>query len=144
MILVDANLLVYARVQDFPQHEAARSWLDEQLNGRTGVGLPWQSLLAFVRLTSNPRIFARPLSLTDAWEQVEAWVGLPVTWIPEPTERHRTLLATLIRETGKSERVPDAHLAALALEYGLILHSTDRDFARFTGLRWRNPLDLNG
>jgi hypothetical protein len=67
-----------------------------------------------------------------------------VTWIPEPTERHRALLANLIPETGNSERVPDAHLAALALEYGLILHSTDRDFARFTGLRWRNPLELSG
>ena len=142
MILVDANLLVYAKVQDFPQHEPARHWLDEQLNGRTGVGLPWQSLLAFVRLTSNPRIFTRPLSLTDAWAQVEAWLALPVTWVPDPTERHGTLLATLVREAGKSERIPDAHLAALAMEYGLILHSTDRDFALFSGLRWSNPLEI--
>jgi toxin-antitoxin system PIN domain toxin len=132
---------VYAKVEDFPQHAAARSWLDEQLNGRTGVGLPWQSLLAFVRLTSNPRIFGRPLSLTRAWDQVEEWLDLASTWIPEPTDRHRGLLASLIPLAGKPELIPDAHLAALAIEYGLVLHSTDRDFSRFTGLRWRNPLE---
>lgn len=141
MILVDANLLVYARVSDFPQHGAARRWLDEQLNGRTGVGLPWQSLLAFARLVSNPRIFARPLSVAQAWTQVEEWLDVPVAWIPEPTERHRSLLTALVPEVGRSDRIPDAHLAALAMEYGLILQSTDRDFARFTGLRWRDPIE---
>lgn len=141
MILVDANLLIYARVADFEAHRAARAWLDGELNGRTGVGMPWPSLLAFVRLVSNPRIFVEPLSLQDAWEQVEEWLDLPTTWVPEPTERHRPILASLIPATGKPELVPDAHLAALAMEYGLVLHSTDRDFARFPGLRWRNPLE---
>lgn len=141
MILVDANLLIYAKVSDFAQHEEARAWLDAELAARTGVGLPWPSLLAFVRLVSNPRIFERPLSVPEAWSQVEEWLDLAVTWIPEPTERHRSILASLVPEVGRPELVPDAHLAALAMEYGLVLHTTDRDFARFTGLRWLNPLD---
>jgi len=119
----------------------ARSWLDEQLNGRTGVGLPWQSLPAFVPLTSNPRIFSRPLSVAHAWAQVEEWLDLSPCWIPQPTDRHRQILAALVPEAGKAELIPDAHLAALAMEYGLVLCSSDRDFTRFTGLRWRNPLD---
>lgn len=141
MILVDANLLIYAEISGLPEHDASRRWLDEQLSGRTGVGLPWPSLLAFVRVTTNPRIFEEALSLPDAWAQVERWLDVPVTWIPEPTDRHRSILASLIPDAGKADHIPDAHLAALAMEYGLILHSTDRDFARFRGLRWRNPLD---
>ena len=122
-------------------HDAARRWLDEQLSGQTGVGLPWPSLLAFVRITTNARIFEEPMSVEDAWAQVERWLDVPVTWIPEPTDRHRGILASLVPETGRPEIMPDAHLAALAMEYGLILHSTDRDFTRFTGLRWKNPLE---
>jgi uncharacterized protein len=141
VILVDANLLVYARVTDFPQHEAARSWLDGRLNGVTGVGLPWPSLLAFVRLVSNPRIFRAPLTVTDAWRQVEEWLGCGPAWIPEPTPRHREILAPLLSQAGgRANLVPDVHLAALAMEYGLVLCSTDGDFARFQGLRWENPL----
>lgn len=137
---MDANLLVYAKVSDLPQHEGARSWLDERLNGPLGVGLPWPSLLAFVRLVSNPRVFDRPLPTTEAWEQVEAWLDLPPTWVPTPGERHRQILADLIPQAGSPRHVDDAHLAALALEYGLILQSTDRDFARFDALRWENPI----
>lgn len=141
MILVDANLLLYARVADFPQHETARRWLDGRLNGATGVALPWQSLLAFVRLVSNRRIFRSPLPLPQAWRQVEEWLGCPPVWTPEPTERHRDVLAPLLAQTGgRANLVPDAHLAALAMEYGLLLCSADGDFARFKGLRWENPL----
>ncbi|MBI3684330.1 MAG: type II toxin-antitoxin system VapC family toxin [Acidobacteria bacterium] len=141
MILLDANLLVYARVAGSRQHDAARAWLDEQLDGTAAVGLPWPSLLAFVRLTTNPRIFERPQTVTAAWKQVEEWLNCPAVWIPSPTERHREFLAALL--TGSAVRanlVPDAHLAALAVEHGLVLCSTDGDFARFPGLRWRNPL----
>jgi len=141
MILLDANLLIYAKVESFPQHATARRWLDRKLNGTTGVGLPWPSLLAFVRLVSNPRVFHRPCSVGEAWAQVEAWLELPTAWIPEPTERHHGILDTLIPNAGKAELISDAHLAALAMEYGLILQTTDRDFARFHGLRWENPLD---
>lgn len=141
MILVDANLLLYAKVDDFPQHEAARAWLDERLNDVVGLGLPWQSLLAFVRLTSNPRIFQRPLPASDAWLQVEEWLSCRNVWIPEPTERHGEILRSLLPAVGnRSNLIPDAHLAALAMEYGLILCSSDADFGRFAGLRWRNPL----
>ena len=141
MILVDANLLVYASVAQFEQHDAARSWLDDRLNGVPGVGLPWPSLLAFVRLVTNGRIVQRPVSTNDAWMQVEAWLDGPTVWIPQPTDRHRAVLGNLLRgHSLRANLVPDAHLAALAIEHGLTLCSVDGDFARFTGLRWENPL----
>ena len=141
MILVDANLLVYAHVDRFPQHEAARDWLDGRLNGSTAVGLPWASLLAFLRLVTNPRVFERPETMVEAWSQVIAWLGCNPVWVPSPGERHAELLGRLLSQPGvHANRVPDAHLAALALEHGLILCSTDGGFARFSGLRWMNPL----
>ena len=143
MILLDANLLIYAKVSDFPQHDSARAWLDDRLNGPTGVALPWPSLLAFVRLVSNPRVFKRPLSVADAWTQVEEWMSLSTTWIPTPTDRHLAILESLISDAGKPDLVPDAHLAALAMEYGLVLQTTDRDFSRFQGLLWENPLSYS-
>lgn len=82
MIMIDANLLVYAHVSSFPQHEPAKSWLDEQLNGQTPVGLPWPSLLAFLRLTTNRRIFEQPESMVQAWRQVAAWLDCTTVWIP--------------------------------------------------------------
>ena len=141
MILVDANLLIYAQVRDFPQHEAARDWLDGRLNGSAPVGLPWPSLLAFLRLTTNPRVFKRPEPMADAWRQVLAWVGNESAWIPQPTVRHAEIIGGLLAAHGmQANLVPDAHLAALAIEHGLVLCSTDGDFARFSGLRWENPL----
>lgn len=141
MILVDANLLVYAHVRSFPQHEGARAWLDDQLNGPAPVGLPWPSLLAFSRLVTNPRVFEQPEPMADAWAQVLAWLGCETAWIPRPSERHAELLGELLSVPGvHANLVPDAHLAALALEHGLTVCSTDGDFARFPRLRWLNPL----
>lgn len=141
MILVDANLLVYAHVTSFPQHETAREWLDGKLNGAAPVGLPWESLLAFLRLVTNPRVFEQPEPAAAAWTQVQGWLGNPNVWIPLPTENHRAVLGDLLSASGAhANLVPDAHLAALAVEHGLILYSTDGDFARFPGLRWKNPL----
>lgn len=141
MILLDANLLIYAHVKDFAEHESANRWLDERLNGTDRVGLPWPSLLAFVRLVTNPRVFNAPESIEAAWNQVEAWLTLPSVWVPDPTSQHATILGQLMRQSvTRSALVPDAHLAALAIEHGLILCSTDGDFARFSGLRWQNPL----
>jgi toxin-antitoxin system PIN domain toxin len=141
MILLDANLLVYAHVTSLTQHHAARSWLDSRLNGPTPVGLPWPTLLSFVRLVSNPRIFEHPQPISKAWKQVDDWLTCPVAWIPQPTERHREILGSFLTDTlGRSNLVPDAHLAALAIEHGLTLCSTDRDFARFPNLRWEDPL----
>lgn len=140
MILVDANLLVYAHVADFAEHEAARHWLDDQLNTKARVGLAWPSLLAFVRLTSNPRVFQQPLSVGQSWAQVEAWLDVPSVWIPTPTSAHRETLARLMQGVSRANLVPDAHLAALAMEHGLTLCSADGDFARFADLDWHNPL----
>jgi toxin-antitoxin system PIN domain toxin len=141
MILVDANLLLYAAMEDAPRHAAARTWLEARMNGVARVGLPWESLLAFCRLTTNPRVFGRPLDIDTAWRQVRAWLDVPVAWIPTPTERHADALGRLLAATNATANlVPDAHLAALAIEHGLTLCTTDGDFARFPGLRWENPL----
>lgn len=141
MILVDANILIYSHVALFAQHKPAHDWLDQQLNGSTRVGLPWVSLLAFLRLVTNPRVFERPEPMVDAWRQVRAWLHCETTWIPQPTERHADLLDELLALPGvHANLVPDAHLAALSLEHGLTLCSTDGDFARFPSLRLLNPL----
>lgn len=141
MILVDANLLVYATIPQFPQHVRARAWLDGRLNGSARVGLPWDSLLAYLRLVTNPRLFQQPVDVTEACRQVNEWLEQGPVWIPSPTERHARVLGRLITEAGVGSRlVPDAHLAALAIEHGLELCSNDGDFARFPGLRWSNPL----
>lgn len=141
MILVDANLLVYAHVEDFPEHEAARRWLDERLSGLERVGLAWPSILAFLRLTTNLRIFPRPLAIDDAWRQAGEWLQAEPAWIPQPTDRHLEVLGRVFAEADvRGDLVPDAHLAALAIEHGLTLCSVDRDFSRFSGLQWMNPL----
>ena len=140
MILLDANLLVYAHVTSFTQHEPARSWLDAQLNGNTRVGFPWPSILGFLRIVTNPRVFQRPEPIAEAWRQVCAWLEAEVAWIPQPTDRHRDVLETLLKVAGtQANLVPDAHLAALAIEHGLLLCSTDGDFARFPGLKVVHP-----
>ena len=141
MILLDANLLIYAHVAAFPQHPAARAWLDAQLSGGAPVGLPWPSLLGFLRIVTNPRIFEQPEPISEAWEQVTEWLACESAWIPNPGERHGEVLAGFLADPGvRANLVQDAHLAALALEHGLLLCSTDGDFARFPGLRWSNPL----
>lgn len=141
MILVDANLLIYAYDTTSARHEAARVWLDDRLNGRARVGLPWPSLLAFLRIVTNPRVFESPAPLADAWAQVEEWLACEAAWVPAPTERHPQVLGELLRgANARANLVPDAHLAALAIEHGLTLASTDGDFARFLGLRVENPL----
>lgn len=141
MILLDANLLIYAHVGSCPQHEAARDWLDGELNGVGPVGFPWPSLLAFLRLVTNPRLFERPETAASAWTQVTDWLDCDTAWIPQPTERHAEVLGRLLRLPGaQANLLPDAHLAALAIEHGLTLCSTDTDFARFPELRWLNPL----
>ncbi|HEY7334528.1 MAG TPA: type II toxin-antitoxin system VapC family toxin [Bryobacteraceae bacterium] len=141
MILVDANLLIYAVLQVSPHHRAARDWLDASLNGSARVGLPWPSLLAFLRLVTNPRIFEKPASVEDAWRHIERWLDCPNVWIPLPTERHRSILSDLLKMSGRGANViPDADLAALAVEHGLILCTADAGFSRFAGLKWQNPI----
>jgi toxin-antitoxin system PIN domain toxin len=139
--LVDANILIYAHVGSFAQHEVAREWLDRQLSSVPRVGLPWASLLAFLRIVTNPRLFDRPEPMTAAWDQVRAWLACETVWVPEPTARHAELLDGLLALPGvHGGLVADAHLAALTMELGLILCSADGDFARFPGLRRMNPI----
>jgi toxin-antitoxin system PIN domain toxin len=141
VILVDANILVYAHVSSFRQHRDARDWLDRQLGGYANVGLPWPSLLAFLRLVTNPRIFERPEPIGDAWRQVCTWLACESAWIPQPAERHLDIMSALLALPGiQGNLVPDTHLAAVAIEHGLTLCSTDGDFARFPGLNWVNPI----
>jgi uncharacterized protein len=143
VILIDANLLVYAHVTSLPQHRAAVSWLDQKLNGTAVVALPWQSLLGFARLVTNPRIFERPIPVAGAWAQIEDWLNCPVIQIPVPGNRYREILGRLmLNSVDRSNLIPDAQLAALAIENGFVLCSSDRDFARFPELRWENPLAL--
>ncbi len=140
-MIVDANLLIYATDEASPWHDRAREWLEETLNGPRQTGLPWPSLLAFVRIVTHPRVTAQPLSGEAAWELVAGWLALDTVWTPTPTARHAVLLGSLIRDLRLSGNlVPDAHLAALALEHGIGIFSTDTDFARFPELLWVNPL----
>lgn len=141
MILVDANLLVYAAVVSMPQHKRAKEWLDGKLNGPAPVGMPWPCLLGFLRLVTNSRVFNPPLSSAAAWKVIGYWLDCPAVWIPAPTERHRETLGRMVEQVKpRGNLVPDAHRAALAVEHGLILCSTDRDFSRFPGLRWEDPI----
>ncbi|OQW33696.1 MAG: twitching motility protein PilT [Nitrospira sp. HN-bin3] len=140
-MIIDANLLLYAKVKEYSYHQHARHWLEDQLNSGHRVGLPWPTLLAFIRIGTNPKAFNRPLSIDNAWAQVNEWLALPAVWIPLPTDRHAAILGSLLLETEVGANlVPDAHLAALAIEHGLTLQSTDGDFARFPQLHWQNPL----
>lgn len=141
MILIDANLLLYAHVKDMPQHVVAHRWLEQQFNETPRVGLPWPSLLAFLRLVTNPRVFSRPESPQKAWQQVESWLSLDNVWIPGPTERHAKIFALLVEKCSPTANlISDTHLAALSIEHGLTLCSADGDFARFPGLNWKNPI----
>lgn len=140
MILVDANLLIYAAVPSFVQHKAAAGWLSERLTGTAAIGLPWPSLLAYLRIVTDSRILRPPASLADAWDLARDWLAQTPVWVPTPGERHAQLLDEVLPESGGGKLVPDAHLAALAIEHGLTLYSTDRDFARFSLLRWEDPL----
>lgn len=141
MILVDANLLLYAANHAAPEHAQAQSWLDQRLSGVARVGLPWPSLLTFARLASNPVIVRTPVSPAEAWRQALAWLACSPVWIPAPGPQHAEILGRFVAAPWMTSRlVPDAQLAALAIEHGLTLCSTDGDFARFPGLHWENPL----
>ena len=141
MILVDANLLLFAADSTSPFHPKAARWLEDALNAESAVGIPWQSIGAFLRIATHPRASATPLSAKDAWAQVDSWLACDVVWIPQPTARHPEVLAGLLsryRVTGNL--VPDAMLAAVALEHGLTVCSADTDFALFSEVRWENPV----
>jgi uncharacterized protein len=115
VILVDANILVYAHVTSFAQHKLARDWLDRQLNGSVPVGLPWASVLAFLRLVTNPRVFERPEPIGEAWQQVRAWLASELAWVPQPTERHADLLGEFLALCGVVLRKRPSHMGTFPI-----------------------------
>jgi hypothetical protein len=141
MILLDANLLIYAVNADAAMNPKAKSWLESALSGRETVGFPWNVLLAFLRLTTRPGLFRRPLPVDTAFALMASWLEQPSATIVHPGPRHLQVLRELLRPLGAGGNLTsDAHLAALAIEHRAELCSSDSDFARFHGLKWRNPL----
>jgi hypothetical protein len=139
--IVDANLLLYSVDERSPRHEAARRWLTRELSGDDTVAFAWGALLAFLRLSTNPRVFEHPLSLERAFDVIDAWLQQPCVVIVHPSARHSAIVRQLLSPLGTAGNlVSDAHLAAIAIEHGAELNSCDTDFARFAGLRWVDPL----
>lgn len=141
MRLPDINIVLYAYDSDSPLHTPARDWLDEALSGTETIALPWAVIVGFIRIATNPAIFAGSWEASEAIVEVEAWLAQPCTTIIEPTDRHTAVLRDLLGPLGTAGNiVSDAHLAALAIEHGATLCSCDSDFSRFSGLRWVDPL----
>ena len=142
MYLVDANILIYAANDQSPLHKKANEWLEAALDGPgQTVGLPWMSLLAYLRVATNPRLYAVPPSPADVLGVIDDWVERPAAWIPAPGPRHRAHLERQLQEgLASGKLVTDAHLAALAYEHALTVVTADRDFARFPSVRSLNPL----
>ena len=141
MILPDLNLLLHAYNAGAPDHEAARTWWETCMNGHTPVSLPWAVAIGFIRISTHPRVFARPLRVEEACRIVDEWLARPHVRTIDPAPDHFTALrATLLALGTAGNLTTDAHLAVLAQERGCVLHSTDTDFARFPGLTWTNPL----
>jgi len=142
MILIDANLLIYAHHTGAAEHQRSKEWLERTLESGELAGFAWPTLLAFLRITTSPRPFAAPFTAEEAASVVTGWLSNPSISLLHPTERHWTILSKLIDEgQAKGPLVMDAHLAALAIEHGATLCTTDRDFTRFKGLRLLNPLE---
>lgn len=139
-MLVDANILLYAVDARSPHHAVTAAWLTERLTGVRRVGLPWQSLMAFLHISTHPRAALQPLTPDEAWGYVADWLDADVVWVPGPTDQHRRILADLMtRYQLRGNLVPDADLAALAIEHGLTICSADTDFARFREVEWFDP-----
>ena len=141
MILCDANLLLYAYNVDAADHVKAKEWLEGELSNPSLFGLSWQTITAFIRISTNHRAFPHPLTIDEAVNIVSSWLERPQCRVLTETEQHWDILAELLaKEKAVGPLVMDAHLAALAVEHGAMLATTDRDFARFTGLKITNPL----
>jgi len=141
VILVDANLLLYAEDSLSEHHETARNWWDTQLSGSEAVALCWPVVTAFIRIGTNARLHKRPLTLKEAIERVQSWIDQPCVRIIQASEQHWELFQKMLRVgNATANLVSDARLAALAVEHNCMLHSTDTDFARFRGLKWKNPI----
>jgi toxin-antitoxin system PIN domain toxin len=140
-MLLDANILLYSIDELSPYHEVASTWLSDRLNGSQRVGFPWPTLTAFLRISTHPRAAANPLSPEQAWDHVVSWLATEVAWVPQPTAQHAEVFGEMLAAyLLRGNLIPDGHLAALAVEHGLTVCSTDTDFARFTEITWINPL----
>jgi uncharacterized protein len=140
-VLVDAHLLLFAVDRRSPFHAASAEWLTAQLNGSRRVGLPWQTLGAFLRISTHARASEHPLTPDEAWRNVREWLACDTAWIPLATDLHGDVLGELVMTYQlRGNLIADAELAALAIEHGLAVYSADTDFARFTEVRWVNPL----
>jgi len=141
MILVDANILLYAEDSRSEYHESARIWWDGQLSGSEPLALCWPVVTAFLRIGTNSRLHQRPLTLKEAIDRVQSWLDQPCVRLIQSTEQHWQLFQQMLRAgNATANLVSDAHLAALAVEHNCVLYSTDTDFARFRGLKWKNPI----
>jgi toxin-antitoxin system PIN domain toxin len=141
VILLDANILLYAYDTSNPQHERARTWLERALTEEDDVRIALVTLLAFIRIASNPQVFVRPMRVDEAVGIVESWLGLSNVSVAEPTTSHWSALAEVARGGQvRGPQVMDAHLCALAIQSGATLCTTDKGFARFDGLKRLNPL----
>ncbi len=141
MILVDANLLLYAYNTAAPAHVAAKSWLERELSGAGLLQMAWATILAFIRISTNPRAFPTPLSAAQATGIVSQWLEEPTVGLLVPGERHWSIFSQLLKDAQSTgPLVSDTHLAALAIEHGATLYTTDADFRRFPGLSHKNPL----
>jgi toxin-antitoxin system PIN domain toxin len=142
MKMLDANIMLYAYDRSSAHHRVCRTWLEAAFNGDELVALPWQTLLAFVRLSTNPRVVRQPVSGEAACAIVGQWLAYPNITVPDPAGDFWNLFRTQVSEAQvKGPLVTDAALAALALECGAVLCTTDRDFRRFRSLRLENPLE---
>ena len=142
MKVPDANLLIYAVDDTSPHHAAAKRWLDGELSSGETVAFPWPVLLAFIRLTTNPRLFEAPLSVSEALDIVDGWLARGGATVIGPGERHNARLRELLESSGTAGNLTsDAQLAAVCLEHGATLYSADRDFGRWSGLRCINPFE---
>ena len=140
MKLVDANILLYAVNRDAVHHERSRRWIDGALSGEDTVAFAWIALLAFVRLSTKVGLFPAPLTVDQAMDRVDAWVGAGPAVVVEPSAQHGTIVRGLLRSVGVGGNlVSDAHLAALAIEHRCGILSFDNDFARFPGVSWDVP-----
>jgi toxin-antitoxin system PIN domain toxin len=140
VVVVEANVLLYAVDTASTHHERSLTWLERSLAGAEAVGFAWVALLAFIRVGTNPSILPNAMSVDEATGQVQGWLDAAAAVVVEPTTRHADLLRGLLAETGAAGNLTtDAHLAALAIEHGADLVSFDRDFARFPGVRHRQP-----
>ena len=142
MILPDINLLLYVHNRSAEQHEAAGRWLETALPGPEPVALTWTTILGFLRIGTNPKVYPNPMTVAEGIAAINEWLAHPAVALLHMGERHWEILTGLIvRGSVSGPGITDAHLAALAIEHGATLCTTDRDFARFPGLRWQNPLE---